>query len=102
VAAPLQSDLAAADDLTPEEVADIRRHLQRLERNRPPWTMTALGLIRDHPEVVSTDLAARIGQERFAFKDDVRRLKQLGLTESLRVGYRLSPRGRAFMDAHDR
>lgn len=102
VAAPLRSDLAAASDLTPEEVADIGRRLQRLERNRPPWTMTALGLIRDHPEVVSTDLAARIGQERFAFKDDVRRLKQLGLTESLRVGYRLSPRGRAFMQAHDR
>jgi hypothetical protein len=102
VAAPLRPDLAEAGELTPEEVADIRRRLQRLERNRPPWTMTALGLIRDHPEVVSTDLAARIDQERFAFKDDVRRLKRLGLTESLRVGYRLSPRGRAFMDAHDR
>lgn len=102
VAAPLQPDLAGAGDLTPEEIEGIRRRLERFERNRPPWTMTVLALIRDHPEVVSTVLSARIGQERFAFKDDVRRLKQLGLTESRRVGYRLSPRGRAFMDAHDR
>jgi hypothetical protein len=27
------------------------------------------------------------------FKLDVRKLKELGLTESLRPGYRLSPRG---------
>jgi ribosomal protein S19E (S16A) len=27
----------------------------------------------------------------------VRKLKELGLTESLDVGYRLSPRGRAFL-----
>jgi hypothetical protein len=33
-----------------------------------------------------------------AFKRDVRRLKELGLTESLEVGYRLSPRGRAFLE----
>jgi ribosomal protein S19E (S16A) len=28
----------------------------------------------------------------------VRKLKELGLTESLEVGYRLSPRGRALLD----
>jgi hypothetical protein len=28
---------------------------------------------------------------------DVRKLKALGLTESLPVGYRLSPRGRAYL-----
>ena len=27
------------------------------------------------------------------FKRDVRKLKALGLTESLKVGYRISPRG---------
>jgi hypothetical protein len=31
------------------------------------------------------------------FKADVRKLKELGLTESLEVGYRLSPRGRAVL-----
>jgi hypothetical protein len=42
------------------------------------------------------DLAAA-GRERHPFKTDVRKHKELGLTESLEVGYRLSPRGRALL-----
>ena len=49
--------------------------------------------------VVSTALAELLGRERPALKTDVRKLKRLGLTESLEVGYELSPRGRAFLDA---
>jgi hypothetical protein len=49
--------------------------------------------------VVSTELAAEAGQDRAYYKLRVRRLKALGLTESLEVGYRLSPRGRAFLAA---
>jgi hypothetical protein len=37
-----------------------------------------------------------MGRETLPFKRDVRKLKELGLTESLEVGYRLSPRGRAY------
>jgi len=44
------------------------------------------------------DLAASLGRETLPFKRDVRRLKELGLTHSLEVGYRLSPRGRAYLD----
>ena len=47
------------------------------------------------------DLAAELGMERLPFKTDVRKLKALGLTESLDVGYRLSPRGTAFLAAAD-
>ena len=36
------------------------------------------------------------------FKPLVRKLKALGLTESLEVGYRLSPRGAAVLAALDR
>ena len=36
--------------------------------------------------------------EKLKFKSNVRRLKALGLTESLEVGYRLSPRGQAWLD----
>ena len=43
------------------------------------------------------DLAASLGRETLPFKRDVRKLKELGLTESLEVGYRLSPRGRAYL-----
>jgi hypothetical protein len=39
------------------------------------------------------DLRVRVGQEKMAFKVNMRKLKALGLTESLEIGYRLSPRG---------
>jgi hypothetical protein len=57
-----------------------------------------LELIARHPETRAADLAPMLGRERLPFKADVRKLKELGLTESLRIGYRLSPRGRAALD----
>ena len=42
--------------------------------------------------------AAGFGRETLPFKTDVRKLKNLGLTDSLEVGYRLSPRGRAYLE----
>jgi hypothetical protein len=59
-------------------------------------------LISDNPGVVSTELAPQVGMERLPFKQKVRRLKELGLTESLDVGYRLSPRGEAARKELDR
>jgi predicted DNA-binding transcriptional regulator YafY len=47
--------------------------------------------------VRAAELAAELGLETQPFKRDVRKLKELGLTESLEVGYRLSPRGAAFL-----
>ena len=45
----------------------------------------------------AADLAAGFGRETQPFKLDVRKLKNLGLTISLEVGYRLSPRGEAYL-----
>ena len=61
-----------------------------------------LTLIAAHPGVRAGDLADRLGRERLDFKADVRKLKALGLTESLTVGYQLSPRGRAWLDRQAR
>lgn len=61
------------------------------------WAIRTLCLIAEHPGSVSTDLAARLGVDRARFKQRVRRLKALGLTESLDVGYQLSPRGEAVL-----
>ncbi len=60
-----------------------------------------LRTIHDRPGVRAADLAVDFGRERAAFKLDVRKLKELGLTESLSTGYRLSPRGRALLAALD-
>lgn len=63
-----------------------------------PWTEAYLRLIGENEGVRAPELAAKVGLETSRFKDRVRRLKALGLTESLRVGYRLSPRGRSYLE----
>lgn len=68
-------------------------------RRTGPWTRPILEWIRDHPGVISTELASLLGRELQPLKADIRRLKTLGLTESLRVGYRLSPRGAAYLES---
>jgi hypothetical protein len=60
-----------------------------------------LRLIAANPGVRAQDLASSVGREKTPFKADVRKLKAKGLTESLRVGYRLSPRGEAYLRALD-
>jgi hypothetical protein len=93
-------ELRARAELTGEELTAIRARLARLDAASGvgPWTRGALELIADRPSVRAADLAALVGRERLPFKRDVRKLKELGLTESLEVGYRLSPRGRAVLD----
>jgi hypothetical protein len=75
-----------------DELADVIARLARMDRNGA-WTRMTLQLIERYPGIVSTTLARQTGLDRAAFKLNVRKLKELGLTESLDVGYRLSPRG---------
>lgn len=86
------------DGLDADQLAAVRATLERLDRGSP-WTRSTMLLIERYPGVVSTALARHAGKERPAFKIDVRKLKELGLTESLDVGYRLSPRGQAVLRA---
>jgi hypothetical protein len=91
--------LAADGDLSDEDVAAIAVRLERMDRASPhgPWTIAALQAIAEHPEVRAGDLASAAGRERLEFKRDIRKLKALGLTLSFPIGYRLSPRGEAFL-----
>ena len=85
---------------TPTEIAGIRARLDRLDTASSigPWTRQTLEIIDRSPEVRAPDLAAALGRDTPSFKRDVRKLKELGLTESLDIGYRLSPRGEALLD----
>lgn len=96
-----RDELAHDADLGPDEVAGIHRRLDRLDRASAigPWTRQTLELIAAHPERRAPDLAAMVGRERDPFKLDVRKLKGLGLTISFPVGYRVSPRGEAYLEA---
>jgi hypothetical protein len=87
--------------LTTEEHRKLLERLQRLDAQSPdgPWTLRTLELIGSRPGVRAGDLCRVLGQEKMSFKLNVRKLKNLGLTESLEVGYRLAPRGAAFLRA---
>jgi hypothetical protein len=82
------------------QIAELSARLARLDGASPrgPWTREVLTLIAARPAVRAGDLAASFGRDTKTFKLDVRKLKALGLTESLEVGYRLSPRGRAVLE----
>ena len=56
-----------------------------------------LEVISQNPAVLAATLAANLDLDTPRFKRRVRQLKELGLTESLEVGYRLSPRGEAVL-----
>lgn len=88
-------------DLDAAAVSEIRDALAVIDARsrRGPWTTELLRLVEQHPAAPAQVLADHAGREKPRLKADVRRLKELGLTESLDVGYRVSPRGRAYLDA---
>lgn len=85
------------------QLRELTHRLDRLDRasRHGAWTRPVLRLLRDRPGVRAADLATAFGRERAPFKLDVRKLKELGLTESLNPGYRLSPRGRSLVEAFE-
>jgi hypothetical protein len=90
-------------DLDAAAHEDISRRLSRMDAasSSGPWTLAVLLAIEAAPAVRAADIAGPLGMERLHFKANVRKLKELGLTESLGTGYRLSPRGRAYLDSRD-
>ncbi|MET9315644.1 hypothetical protein ABZX12_27835 [Kribbella sp. NPDC003505] len=96
-----RDELAAQTSLSAEDLADLRARLAQFDElsHHGAWTLETLRLIQTRPAVRAADLAAAVGRETAPFKLDVRKLKNLGLTYSLEVGYRLSPRGAAYLDA---
>jgi hypothetical protein len=94
-----RDELAERATLTAADAAAIATRLARMDAasKRGAWTRDVLEQIARQPGVVSTILAAELDWERADFKLHVRRLKELGLTISLDVGYRVSPRGAAYL-----
>jgi hypothetical protein len=90
-------ELASDDRLSDTDVSAISARLDRWDAATEPWTRQYLKMIGDNEAVRAPDLAARVGLDVPRFKRRVRQLKGLGLTISLDVGYRLSPRGRAYL-----
>lgn len=87
--------LRSNDNMSKAELDEIIEKLKKLDAGskRGPWTQQYLQMIHDQPNTHAAILAEQIGLTIPTFKPWVRKLKALGLTESLRPGYRLSPRG---------
>jgi len=86
-------------DISASALEEVETRLERMDRRsrRGPWTQEILQLIARRPEVAASKLAPQMQRETRAFKADVRKLKELGLTVSHEVGYSLSPRGWALL-----
>lgn len=91
--------LALREDTSAEAIAAVIAKLDAIDGRsaRGPWTRRTLALIDEWPGRRAPELAEMEGLETMPFKNDVRKLKELGLTISLAVGYELSPRGRAVL-----
>jgi hypothetical protein len=93
--------LRTNDKLSKAELEEIIAKLRKLDAGsqRGNWTQAYLQMIHDQPNTHAQILAESIGLTIPTFKPWVRKLKALGLTESLRPGYRLSPRGQKVLKA---
>lgn len=94
-----RTDLGNDDNLEAHAIDRIRRVLRDLDRHShgPAWTDTLLRLVSARPGAAATELAATLNVEKTRLKRHMRHLKELGLTQSLPVGYRLSPRGQRLL-----
>ncbi|MCD2195488.1 hypothetical protein LQ327_19140 [Actinomycetospora endophytica] len=94
----------AATPPSSSEAGDVAVKLDAMDRRsgHGPWAWATLRAIAAEPGRRAPDLAAAFGRETAPFKADVRKLKALGLTHSLPVGYELSPRGQAVLASRDR
>jgi hypothetical protein len=84
--------------LSDEDWHALTQRFARWDKTAPGYFPSILQAIGAHPEVPAAVLATKAGVEKLKFKQDVRKLGEFGLTESLDVGYRLSPRGEAVLE----
>ena len=86
-------------NLTKDELAQIRQKLERLDSRSTSgsWTLAVMRKLGQQPGTRAAELAEQLGVEKAWLKVNIRKLKALGLTESLEIGYRLSPRGRVVL-----
>jgi hypothetical protein len=100
---PLRPDpriaLRKTEVVTEAEIQDLQIRLSRLDSRAPngAWTCRTLEVLKAHPGIRAGDICNLVGQAKESFKINVRKLKNLGLTESLGTGYRLAPRGEALL-----
>tara|TARA_R110002051_G_scaffold2924_12_gene15463 strand:+ start:9659 stop:10267 length:609 start_codon:yes stop_codon:yes gene_type:complete len=93
--------LSEQDHLKPAQMEKTTRTLDRLDgaAQSQPWTRQVMRMIAGQSGITAGEIAAVLNFEKDALKRKIRKLKELGLTVSLRRGYRISARGKAVLEA---
>lgn len=92
--------LRQQDDLSAKDIAVVLDELAGMDaRAQVPWTGPVLRMIGERDGRLAAEIAEALAIEKLRLKRLIRQLKELGLTESLQQGYRLSPRGRVVLAA---
>lgn len=93
--------IAMRENVKDDDLQEVIAKLDKLDKNskRGAWTQAYLQVIQDMPETYSGLLADYLGLSIPEFKPWARKLKALGLTESMPRGYKLSPRGEKVLEA---
>lgn len=91
-------------EVSDQETAAILKKLQNIDARSMygPWTKKVMGHIDRYPQTKAGDMAEEMNMDKEWLKVNIRKLKALGLTESLHPGYRLSPRGEVLLAAFKR
>ena len=84
------------DTISDDEMTQIIGKLQKLDESGilKKWTYKVLALVAAEPGRYAIYYATKLGYEKEWFKLNIRKLKNLGLTISLKDGYEISPRGK--------
>ena len=87
-------------DMSENDFDIIKKKLERMDyaSNHGTWTEEVMKLISENPGKSACEIAKDLGVEKLWLKGNIRKLKTLGLTISLSVGYQISPRGKAFIE----
>jgi hypothetical protein len=93
-------ELRENDRLNKSDFHEVQSKLARMDSTSRmgDWTRTVLRAIDQHPYVAAAELVGHTGFEKKWLKQNIRKLKNLGLTISHERGYELSPRGRAVLN----
>jgi hypothetical protein len=99
-----RTELSNNTELSPQELEQLRAKLARLDQasKHGAWTFKTLHALHQAPGCRAADVAQQLGFEKEWLKLNIRKLKELGLTQSLETGYRVSPRGEAFLSLASR
>ena len=86
--------------LTPGRYEELKARLDRLDKysRQGNWTKQILLAIKKNPHRRAIEISGLTGFEKEWLKQNIRKLKNLGLTISHEIGYELSPLGNALVE----